>query len=160
MANEVAKLKREIEALKIGNKVLQEEIDTWSKVIEEDLTAADQNVMKINNWSEKRQIDKEVAQCEEAMKFQVKLQEMEIKPKHETEGAANGHGDAKQETLAVKLPKITIAEFSGSHLDWPRFWGQFTETIEKRHIAPIQKFAYFCGSLSPKVKQTVEAAFS
>ena len=155
VANEVEKLKREIEALKIGNKVPLEEIDTWSEAIDKELTGADQNVVKINNWSEKRQIDKEAAQREEAMNFQVKLQE--IKAKHETEDSASAHGDGKQETLAAKLPKITIAEFNGSHLDWPRFWGQFTETIEKRHIAPIQKFAYLCGYLSPKVKQTVEA---
>ena len=32
--------------------------------------------MKINKWSEKRQIDEEAAQREEAMKFQMKLQEI------------------------------------------------------------------------------------
>ena len=69
---------------------------------------------------------------------------------------AEGH-PVKTEVLSAKLPKITIAQFNGFHLDWPRFWGQFTETIDKRPVAPIQKFAYLCGYLSPKVKQIVEA---
>ena len=42
-------------------------------------------------------------------------------------------------------------------MDWPRFWGQFTETIEKADIAPINKFTYLCGLLGPKVKTAVEA---
>ena len=42
-------------------------------------------------------------------------------------------------------------------MDWPRFWGQFTETIDKAEIAPINKFTYLCGLLGPKVKTAVEA---
>ena len=39
----------------------------------------------------------------------------------------------------------------------PGFWGQFTETIDKAEIAPINKFTYLCGLLGPKVKTTVES---
>ena len=42
-------------------------------------------------------------------------------------------------------------------MDWPRFWGQFTEAIDKSSIAPISKFTYLCELLSPKVKRCVEA---
>ena len=42
-------------------------------------------------------------------------------------------------------------------LDWPRFWGQFTETIDKADIAPITKFTYLCGSLGASVRSSVEA---
>ena len=42
-------------------------------------------------------------------------------------------------------------------MDWPRFWGQFTETVDKSNIAAINKFTYLCGFLSPKVKRRVES---
>ena len=42
-------------------------------------------------------------------------------------------------------------------MDWPRFWGQFTETVDKAHIAAINKFTYLCGFLGPNVKHRVEA---
>lgn len=41
-------------------------------------------------------------------------------------------------------------------MDWPRFWGQFSETIDKTNIAPINKFTYLCELLDTKVKHTVE----
>ena len=57
----------------------------------------------------------------------------------------------------MRLPKINITTFDGSYMDWPRFWGQFTETVDKAHIAAINKFTYLCGFLGPNVKHRVEA---
>ncbi len=42
-------------------------------------------------------------------------------------------------------------------MDWPRFWGQFTETVDKAHIAAINKFTYLCRFLGPNVKHRVGA---
>ena len=42
-------------------------------------------------------------------------------------------------------------------MDWPRFWGQFTETIDKTSVAPITKFSYLRELHDPKVKRTIEA---
>ena len=53
----------------------------------------------------------------------------------------------------AKLPKLVISKFEGCYMDWPRFWGQFSETI----IAPIRKFTYLCELLDSKVKCSVEA---
>ena len=52
----------------------------------------------------------------------------------------------------MRLPKINITLFDGSYMDWPRFWGQFTETVDKAHIAAINKLTYLCGFLGPNVK--------
>jgi hypothetical protein len=41
-------------------------------------------------------------------------------------------------------------------MDWPRFWRQFNEAIDKSSIAPITKFTYLRELLSPKVKRCVE----
>ena len=50
-----------------------------------------------------------------------------------------------------------ISKFDGSLMDSPRFWGQFTEAIDKSSIAPICKLTYLLELLEPKVKRSVEA---
>ena len=42
-------------------------------------------------------------------------------------------------------------------MDWPRFWGQFTETIDKTSFASITKFSYLRELLDSKVKRRIEA---
>ena len=159
VSGEVEHWKRSVEAIKIGAEIPFEQITTWSATIDQDLAAADQEVVKLKKWVEDKRLEKKAAQREDLMCFEVKLQELKAKTQLEAaqeSEEAEGH-PVKTEVLSAKLPKITIAQFKGSHLDWPRFWGQFTETIDKRPVAPIQKFAYLCGYLSPKVKQIVEA---
>lgn len=41
----------------------------------------------------------------------------------------------------AKLPKLRITKFNGTSLDWTRFWGQFTEGIDKSSMAAITKFS-------------------
>lgn len=41
-------------------------------------------------------------------------------------------------------------------MDWPRFWGQFTKTINKTREAAVKKFSYHRELLNRKVKRTVE----
>ena len=42
-------------------------------------------------------------------------------------------------------------------MDWPRFWGQFSETIDKTNVAAITKFSYLRELLDSKVRRTIEA---
>lgn len=42
-------------------------------------------------------------------------------------------------------------------MDWPKFWGQFTETFDKADIALLNKFTYLSGLLDAKVRCAVEA---
>ena len=94
---------------------------------------------------------------EEKMQFEVKLYETKLKLQnvgttlHENENMIGMSG------LQAKLPKLVISKFNGSPMDWPRFWGQFTENIEKSSIAPVTKFAYLRKLLAPKVRPTIEA---
>ena len=55
----------------------------------------------------------------------------------------------------AKLPKLVISN-DGSFMDWPRFWGQFIEAIDKSSIAPITKFTYLRELFSPKVRRCIE----
>lgn len=42
-------------------------------------------------------------------------------------------------------------------MNWPKFWGQFTEAIDKSPVSPITKFNYLLELLEPKAKRCVEA---
>ena len=50
-----------------------------------------------------------------------------------------------------------MTKFEGSYQDWPRFWGQFTELIDKTSMHNVTKFSYLRELLQPKVRKTVEA---
>jgi len=58
--------------------------------------------------------------------------------------------------LPVKLPKFQIARFNGTYGDWPRFWNQFVEIIDKATMPGVTKFAYLKSFLDQKVKHSVQ----
>ena len=155
--SEADELKRALEALKIEAKEDLGEIGTWNAAIDLRLMKADEEVGKLRKWLENRRCQQETIAREDQLKFEMKLHEEKTKLQASitTQESHEGGGSPKQ--TQAKLPKIEIKKFEGSYLDWPRFWGQFTETIDKAEIAPINKFTYLCGLLGPKVKTTVEA---
>ena len=53
--------------------------------------------------------------------------------------------------------KLVITKFDGSCMNWPKFWGQFSEAIDKSSVAPITKFTYLLELLEPQEKRCVEA---
>jgi hypothetical protein len=62
----------------------------------------------------------------------------------------------KKESQA-KLPKLIITKFNGAYQDWPRFWEQFRETVDKTSIDAVVKLAYLQELLEPKIRKSVEA---
>ena len=60
----------------------------------------------------------------------IKLQVEHLKP----DPKESTSSETSVAQLQVKLPKMTITVFYGSYGDWPRFWGQFSETIHKTSI--------------------------
>lgn len=154
--SEADELKRALEALKIEAEEDLGDIATWNAEIDHQLMK--EEVGKLRKWLEERRRQEETNAREEQLKFELKLQEQKMKLQNDlaTQESHEGGGSPKQTTQA-KLPKIEIKMFEGSYLDWPRFWGQLTETIDKAEVAPINKFTYLCGLLGPKVKTSVEA---
>ena len=51
----------------------------------------------------------------------------------------------------VKLPKLFITKFNGTHLDWFRFWNQFESDIEKSELSPVSQISYLKELVSPKI---------
>ena len=61
--------------------------------------------------------------------------------------------------LSVKpiIPKLVITKFKGKYADWPRFWGQYSETIDKSSVPPVTKFTHLRELLYDRVRKTIEA---
>ena len=59
---------------------------------------------------------------------------------------------SREDEVRVKLPKLVISQFEGTHLDWFRFWHQYETQIDKSGLSPISKFSYLKEFLAPKVR--------
>ena len=64
--------------------------------------------------------------------------------------------NAKTEFAKVKLPKLVISKFQGTHIDWIRFWNQFKADIDNSSIDPVAKFSYLKELLLPKVRVHID----
>lgn len=103
---------------------------------------------------------------EEQITFKTKLHETKMKFQTELTAAKSANASLKESETATgeskgsamaKLPKLVISKFGGNYQDWQRFWGQFTEAIDKTNIASITKFTYLCELLDPKIKHVVDS---
>ena len=93
------------------------------------------------------------------MQFEVKLHETKHKLQEVLRAKTDSHdkGSIEQPISQAKLPKLVITKFDGSYMDWMRFWGEYSETIDKTNIAPVTKFTFLRELLCEKAKKTIEA---
>ena len=106
-------------------------------MVDEELESADIEVARITQRLGEKTREKEAAEKEERYQFEVKLQQMKIDSQSvQAQKYDKNAENAKSETgtIQAKLPKIEIEKFNGSPLDWPRFWNQFSETVDKRSV--------------------------
>ena len=112
----------------------------------------------MEKWLSAKVRAEEIVAHEERVNDELKVHEKRLRMKAELELSQTK--PEIQECIGfktAKLPKLVISKFDGSFTDWSRFWGQFTEAIEKNSIPPITKFTYLRELLSPKVRRCVEA---
>ena len=164
--SEADDLKRAVEALKIEAEEDLGDIGTWNAAIDLQLTKAEEEVGKLREWLEKakreesqkireEELDYERKLFETRLKFQTELNAVKSSKAEESESAKNSGGSATG--LEAKLPKLVITKFNGTFQDWPRFWGQFSEAIDKSSIASVTKFSYLRELLAPKPRMSIEA---
>jgi hypothetical protein len=160
LSKEVEKLRREVELGKITKSEEETEIAEWNVGIEGKLTEADENIKRLENWQNDCKIEKEQHAFEEKMKYEIKLHETKLKLESEHKAKMAEEKISKEACLSqveAKLPKLVISKFNGDFMDWQRFWGQFTESIEKSGLASISKFSYLKELLGDSVKREVDA---
>jgi hypothetical protein len=161
--------RRAVEEQKIIAKESLEGINEWNIEINAKLAEADNDVKRMKEWFESRQREQETREREEQIKHETKLHETRMKFQTELKIAKsqqNEQGEAETKAsyasetttgIQARLPKLEIAEFDGSYMDWLRFWGQFEEIVDKTNVASTSKLAYLRGLLCKKVRKGIEA---
>ena len=56
----------------------------------------------------------------------------------------------------VRLQKLQITKFDGTHADWLRFWNQFEAEIHAAEIPAVTKFSYLKELVMPKVRIAIQ----
>ena len=82
------------------------------------------------------------------MKLQLKIDQLAKKNQKER------IHEAVTNSVQAKLPELAITKFDSSYMDWPRFWAQFSETIDKTSVTPIR---YLIKLVDTKVGSTIGA---
>ena len=136
-----------------------EEIDQWSRGIEAKIEEADEKIEILQGWIANKRVMRESKEKEERMQFEIKLHETKLKLQEVLRAKTDSHdkGSSEQPISQAKLPKLVITKFDGSYMDWMRFWGEYSETIDKTNIAPVTKFTFLRELLCEKAKKTIEA---
>ena len=144
--------RRALEEQKIVAKQDLDEISEWNTGVDAKLIEANGEVKRLKEWLENRVRKQEMKEHDEQISHETKLHETRMEFQTELQNAKK---DAQPESkvpttsesstmrgIQARLPKLVITKFDGTSMDWPRFWGQFEETIDKTSIASITKFAY------------------
>ena len=162
---EADQCKRVVEETKIAAKESPEDLNLWITEVDGKILAADESVKSLKETLEElrqeellkkqeKELDFEQKLFETKMKFQTELQT--AKKQAEEENKFTASGSASGHVPPAKLPKLNISRFDGTYEDWPRFWNQFVEIIDKTSMAGVTKFAYLKSFLDPKVKKSIE----
>ena len=165
ISDTVNHLRLEVEATKIESKVDSDAIQTWNDDVDSTLHAENVEIGRIRKWVCDREKEAEINAKKEELQFEEEIHKMKLqlkadqlaKTKSQNEGAGQGLSSCG---VQAKLPKFVITKFDGSHMDWPRFWGQFSENIDKTSVAPITKFTFLRELVTPQVSRTIEALTS
>ena len=138
LGNSAEEAKRQLETKKISTGEELDEITSWGDEVETKMAAADEDIAKLSkclNDVEQAEIAKT---REEQLKFEKELfeQKLHYKELEAKQSASKVKSQRNEQCAVAKLSKLTITKFDGTILDWSRFWGQFSEGIDKSNMAP------------------------
>ena len=142
ISDTVNHLRLEVEAKKIESKVDSDAIG------------------RIRKWLRDREKEAEINAKKEQLQFEEEIQKMKLQLKADQLAKMTSQNEGAGQGLSfcgvqAKLPKPVITKFDGSHMDWPRFWRQFSENIDKTSVAPITKFTHLRKLVTPHVSRTI-----
>jgi len=122
------------------------------------IEVADSHIENFKEWLARRKMEVENQEREEKMQFEIKLHETKLELQEDLQlKIGNLNQSAETPVSQAKLPKLVITKFNGTYADWPRFWGQYSESINKSNVPSVTKFTYLHELLDARVRKTVEA---
>ena len=140
-------LKFEIVQVKIEAGVADEEMETWEKRIDDQIKPYEEAIIQLNDCSERIvQAAKENQQREDQQQM-----ERQVKVKWDAEKEVERREERAAPKWSAKLPKLTIAQFNGSHLNWQRFFNQFDAEIDNSSSDKVQLFEGIPETISEAV---------
>ena len=127
------------------------EVENWVKLHDDDdaVSKYDIHVEEIEtrlNYVIKSEEESAIEQ--EERRIHRRMKEMQVQMREEA-GADNVN-------RKVKLSKLFITKFNGTHLDRVRFWNQFESDIGKSELAPVSKFSYLEELVSLKARSLID----
>ena len=138
---EIDRMRLHVEAKKLAAEEEIADIQTWNAHLDAKVEEADNEVVKVRKWLDDRKREAEVLAQEEKLQFEEKLYKTKL--------------ELQMELQATQTSQHPLHTNTSS--DIRRFWGQFSETIDKTSVAPITRFSYLRELLDFKVKRTIEA---
>ena len=164
--DEIRDLKAEVQEKKIETGESSEQVEQWSTDIETRLETHDPQIeelqtklLLITKQSEDEVREKEYQQEQRILSLRYaeekKIEKMKAEIKT-NEDRINEREQIRDNTTKVKLPKLVITKFEGTHLDWLRFWSQFETEIDKSNISSVGKFSYLKELLNPKIRTLID----
>ena len=125
-------MKYEVQEMRIGDNIEDEIADEWFNITKEKMERYQELVDRLKgcleDLREKKEAEirkKEDKMQEEGFKRRIeeelKIEEMKLEMKKKNEDK----DIIVNRNIQVKLPKLVITKFEGTHLDWFRFWNQF-----------------------------------
>ena len=141
----------------ICDKMLEEnktlaEIKAWKEPIKAEIAQFSQMKVKLDDAIQLVNEEKTKQKREEEL-ADIQLLEQTSRVKEE-ERCLNDMMPKK--SAQVKLPKLVISKFEGTHIDYQRFWSQFTAEIDNASCAEVTKFSYLKELLKPNVRAAVD----
>ena len=161
--DEINSLKMEILEAMIENKNTEEEIEQWTENHRAAVAIYDAQIEEIENRiitlkrekeaddaeQEERRIQRRLEEKRRILEMQMEVKKKEEREKEEKKKEYSLWNDYKFSKM--KLPKLVITKFDGTHFDWFRFWNQFESQIDKCDLPEVSKFSYLKEFVIPKV---------
>ena len=153
LAREIDQLRGSIRETKFSQGESEEQVQTWSEDIEQDLCLADDCASKLQKSydqivKEERDHDREEMR-EKDLEHEKQLLNQKLQ-------AALKQKELEEKRSTVKLPKLSITPFSGTVIDWVRFENQFSAMVDSQSVPAVTKFSHLKELLVPKVRQAID----
>ena len=96
-----------------------------------------------------KEMEKQNATEQEEKRMERVMIEMQLHMKKKEEHKAIS---SDCNVLKVKLPKLVISRFDGTHINWSRFWNQFESEIDRSELHAVSQFSLFKELIPPRLR--------
>eukprot|EP00112_Aurelia_sp_Birch-Aquarium-sp1_P004317 Seg1487.14 transcript_id=Seg1487.14/GoldUCD/mRNA.D3Y31 product="hypothetical protein" protein_id=Seg1487.14/GoldUCD/D3Y31 len=148
--DEIQDIKTAIQELKLEQGEDPDKVRKWRADLEVEIRKFHPYTDKLSNalhdfkQREQREREEELNQAKQRQfETEIELEKLKFKQRLELEAKLEeirGKPEATQKQISVKLPKLEITKFKGTHMDWFRFWSQFETEVDRQNIDPVTKF--------------------